>query len=195
PVVELPVVLEIPFDIGRTILPLEDADVRLLETVELPEQRVGVRMPGVVRVVRVVAERDGGGIAGRLILAAALVIESRLQRVCSDNLADVVIYVEGRVAVLIWELAVAGSAGKVLVRDAAEGDVEPLCGRIVRERQREIEAEPGIGPRSRISRIERQSVMARAENELVGQRRRERGRDVERAVPGRRLFEDQIVEW
>jgi hypothetical protein len=109
-----------------------------------------------------------------------------------DDFADVVIDVEGRVGVLVGELTVAIRACKVLVGDAAEGDVEPLRGRVALERQREIEADAGIAGRVRRRRIERQVVLARAENEFVGQRRRERGRDVERAVPGRRLFEDQV---
>src|SRR5262245_38477400 len=148
-------------------------------------------MPGVERVVRVIAEADGGGITGGLILAAALVIETGLQCVRSGDLAYVVIDVEGRVGVLVGILAIASCAAEVLVRDAAEGDVEPLYGRVARERQREIEADAGIARRIRHRRVERQVVLARAEDELVGQRRRERGRDVERAVPGRRLFEDQ----
>src|SRR5262245_64787408 len=107
PAVDLPVVLQIPLDVGRAILPLKDADVRLSESVELAEQRVGVGMPGVSRIVRVVAENNGGGIAGGLILAAALVIEAGLRRMRSDYLADVVVNVEGRVGGLVWELAVA----------------------------------------------------------------------------------------
>src|SRR5262249_38855486 len=60
PAVDLPVVLQIPLNIGRAILSLEDADIRLPESIEVAEQRVGIRMPGVERVIRVVAEADGG---------------------------------------------------------------------------------------------------------------------------------------
>src|SRR5262249_11308127 len=125
---------------------------------------------------------------------AALVIETGLQRMRSDNLADVVINVEGRVGIFVGVLAVAGYAAKVRVRDTPEGNVEPLRGRVARERQRKIEADARIAGRIRHRRVERQVILARAEDELVGQRWRERGRYVERAVPCRRLFEDQVVE-
>src|SRR5262245_17733036 len=107
-------------------------------------------MPGVSRIVRIVVENDGGGIAGGLILAAALVIEPGLHCMGSDDFADVVIDVEGRVGVLVWELAVAirsgdaGTGGVACVSktgNAAELDVEELVGRVVRERKRKIEPE------------------------------------------------------
>src|SRR5262249_45606979 len=74
--VDFPVVLQIPLDVGRTILALIDADCRLVQVVKEPEQRIRVRMTGVVRIVRVVAEHDAHRVARRLILAAALYINT-----------------------------------------------------------------------------------------------------------------------
>jgi hypothetical protein len=110
----------------------------------------------------------------------------------SDDFADVVVNVEGRVGVLVWELAVAIRSGDARAGGVAcvsktcyatELDVEELVGRIAWERQRKIETDARIGRRIRIGRIECQIVLTRAENEFIGQRRRESGRDVERAVP------------
>src|SRR5215475_6773764 len=95
-----------------------------------------------------------------------------------DNFAHVVINVEGSVGVLIWELAVAihtgdaGAGGVTCVfkaGNAAELDVEELVSRIG-ERQRKIQPQARKGRRIRISGVERQIVLAGAENELVGQR-------------------------
>ncbi len=93
-----------------------------LKVSKFAEQRVGVRMAGVVRIVGVVAEVDAASNRRRPDPCGCAGCRSRPSIVCEPHdLADVVINVERRVGVLVGELAVAGRVpAKFWFGDAAE---------------------------------------------------------------------------
>src|SRR5262245_26276893 len=123
----LPVVLKKPLDVGVSVLSLIDSPRRLRESVEVAQQRVRIRLAGVDRVARIVAERDSHRITGSLVLAIALYEDSRLRQVTPPHLADVVNEIEGRVGILVWELAVSVYAGVADAGSAAELYVDELA--------------------------------------------------------------------
>src|SRR5262245_1834974 len=106
----------------------------------------------------------------------------------SPNLADVVIEVKRSVRILVWEAIVIRDCSKGLVGYSAKVDVDELTRRVW---ERRLERQPDSCKRCRfgVLWIQRQVVLAGAEDELVGQRRRQHRQYVQGTVPGRTLLE------
>jgi hypothetical protein len=127
-------------------------------------------VPCVERIIEVVVEADVavGAREGGLILATALRVEARLDRVRSDDLRDVidevecVVLVDERKPVVICEW-------EGVVGDAAEAEIRHITRADIREQLRDVDI---VGARQRrvALRFQLDEIAARPKDEFVGQR-------------------------
>src|SRR2546428_2545199 len=123
-------------------------------------------MPGIERVILVIVEIDVavGAREYRLILAVALRVEARLERVRADDLRDVVNEVEG--VVLIDERQPVEIYGRErLVVDAAETEVRQVAEADARKQFRDVEV-VGFGQRLVIGGGQANTIVARPDDKL-----------------------------
>src|SRR5262249_28960322 len=121
-----------------------------------------------------------GAREGRLILAAALRIESRLERMRPDDLGDIVNEVEG--VVLIDERQpVEINVRERLVANPSETEVRHVPGADIREQLRDVYV--ALARQSVvIGGLQLDEVAARSEDELIGECRAEGVRQCQHAI-------------
>lgn len=137
------------------------------------QQRVGKRVLSVELVISVVGEVyvAVGARKDRLILAAALRVEARLDRVRADDLRHIINEVE-RVILVDERQPVVIGEWEGLVSDPAVTEIRDVTGAHVREQLRHVDV-VCASQCLVVGRLQLDEIAARSEDEFVGQRRAE----------------------